>query len=144
MTCRPKKKSLSNIGTRLPLELNLVSIKGEGPVGVAAIVETSIGRGQDAPASYAEGGAAAEHANVTLPRGGKPHYWYAYCNQKLKGTVTPSFGSGTIRKYHQTLNVSVGHPNSLTARQIVVRSGGGITYTFGGTFSGPNRKTPCK
>jgi len=152
----PDDEEPFDLGTQMQIELNLVSIKGlkdDELVGVTATVETSVGPEQATGGSdQATGGSDAESgiavlavAPNTIPPGGKDQYWWAFCNRKLQGTVTPTGGSGTIRD--PRINVSLGNPHTLTARQIIVHSDGGMAYYFGGTFSGPHsgprKGRPC-
>jgi hypothetical protein len=133
----PDDEEPFDISKQIQIELNLVSLKGDGPVGVAAVVETSIGPGQAALGGDPEVRAVNEiPLPVRIPHGGKDHYWYAYCNRKLKGTVDPSIGSGSMR--NPPKNVNANKSDSLTARQIIVHSSGGMTYSFTGSFSGPH------
>jgi hypothetical protein len=143
-----------DIETEMGIELNLVSIKGlrdDELVGVSAIVETAIGPEADKSGSDVAVEAAVRAAVPnTIPPGGQPHYWWAFCNRRLDGTVTPSGGAGTIRQWRrdQGQPVSLGNPRTLyDVRQIIVRSANGMAYAFGGTFkgphSGPRPGTPC-
>jgi hypothetical protein len=131
--------------TEMGIELNLVSIRGlkdDELVGVFAIVETTIGPEGDTSGSDVAVEAAVRAAVPnTIPPGGKPQYWWAFCNRQLDGTVTPSGGTGTMRQWRRDPGqpVSLGYPRTLRkVRQIIVRSAGGMAYAFGGTFKGPH------
>jgi hypothetical protein len=138
-----------DINTQMQIELNLVSLNGlkdDELVGVAATVETSVGPGQITSGSDADSGVVIRNvAPNTIPPGGKDQYWWAFCNYKLQGTVTPTGGSGNMR--NPRTNVNVSNPHSLTARQIIVHSDHGMSYFFGGSFSGPHsgprKGKPC-
>ena len=135
----PDDEEPFDISTQVQIELNLVRLRGDGPVGVAATVETSIGPEQATPGGGPEVRAVTEiPLPARIPPGGRDHYWYAYCNRKLTGTVDPSIGSGSMR--NPPKNVNANKSDSLTARQIIVHSGGGMTYSFLGSFSGPHSK----
>jgi hypothetical protein len=145
----PPDEEPFDINTQMQIELNLVSLNGlkdDELVGVAALVETSVGPGQVTGGSDADSEVAVRNAAPNnIPPGGQDQYWLAFCNYKLQGTVTPSGGSGNMRSPQK--NVSVGNPNSLTARQIIVHSDNGMSYSFGGSFSGPHsgpkKGKPC-
>jgi hypothetical protein len=134
-----------DIETEMGIELNLVSIRGlkdDELVGVFAIVETTIG-----PEGGTSGSDVAVEAEVlavapnTIPPGGQDQYWWAFCNRRLNGTVTPSGGAGTIRQWRRDPGtpVSLGNARTLySVRQLIVHSNNGMTYAFGGTFRGPN------
>ena len=133
----PDDEEPFDIRTQVQIELNLVRLRGDGPVGVAATVETSIGPEQATTGGGPEVRAVTELPLLAhIPPGGNDHYWYAYCNRKLKGTVDPSIGSGSIRNPPTTVNAN--NSGTLKARQIIVHSGGGMTYSFHGSFSGPH------
>lgn len=133
----PDDEEPFDINTQMQIELNLASVKGDGPVGVVAVVETSIGSEQAMSASYVGDAAVTGGPQpYRIPPGGRDQYWWAYCNRKLTLTVTPTIGYGTIRSPQK--NVSVGNPGSLTARQVIVASRTGMSYRAAGSFSGPH------
>jgi hypothetical protein len=141
----PDDEDSFDIETQMGIELNLVSIRGlkdDELVGVSAIVATTIGPGGDTSGSdVAVEAAVRAVAPNTIPPGGKDHYWWAFCNRRLDGTVTPSGGSGTMRQWKKDNGtpVGLGNPETLyDVRQIIVRSAGGMAYAFGGPFKGPH------
>ncbi len=131
-----------DIKTQMQIELDLVSVKSDGPVGAVATIATSVGPSQPAPATSALG-ETAFGLGVTfhISPGGKDHYWYAYCNRKLRATVTPQGGAGTMQgPPNPPVNVNVNYPRIMTAREVIVHSANGMDYLFGGSFNSHHGK----
>ena len=80
---------LALLHKELPLEL-IQGLKDDELVGVAAIVETTIGpEGATSGSDVAVEAAVPAAAPATIAPGGNDHYWWAFCNRRLDGTVTP-------------------------------------------------------
>lgn len=119
-----------DIRTQIAIEPRLVTIDREGIVGVTATVQIVVAN---------DLAANPEVEVVALASVGPRHknqYWYAH---KLKrGTCTPIGGSGTIRAPKgKAIPVSLGHPNGLKAKEVIVHSDKGMNYTFSAGFDGP-------
>lgn len=119
-----------DIRTQIAIEPRLLTIDRKGIVGVAVTVQIAIDNdlATDSEVEAAQDFKAGPHK--------KDQYWYAH---KLKrGTCTPTGGSGTIRAPKgKAIPVSLGHPNGLKAKEIIVHSDKGMNYNFSAGFDGP-------
>jgi hypothetical protein len=110
----------SDVSTGITIEPNLLRINQPGPVGVASIVLTSIGRRDH----------VGPHNNN--------HYWTARSGFG-DAWVYPRNGSGQIWQPHGNA-IGVNHPNPghlPGVAKVNVGSKKGMTYYFDGSFDGP-------
>lgn len=119
-----------DIRAQIAIEPRLVTIDREGIVGVAVTVQIAIEN------DLAADSEAVVANDFTVGPHHKNQYWYAH---KLKrATCTPTGGSGTIRAPKgKAIPVSLGHPGSLKAKEVIVHSDKGLNYNFSAGFDGP-------
>jgi hypothetical protein len=125
-------------------ELELLEPTGPGPFGVAVTVETTTGldpgiKTTTGPAPEGKSRPAEDKHGVVLA--GRDQFWSASGGAPLKGTVTPSGGSGNIRSPRTPpKDVSPDHPGSLRATEIQVHGYKRMPYGISNFFNGPSNK----